>query len=91
MNRRFINTILKKKVDFTLEEDHKRTLAESFLESVGINLFEADSTSEKDERLQKLRSLLRPLDRRLRGSEHLSRIVYDRQRQQFHRLVQPGI
>jgi hypothetical protein len=52
MNRRFINTIIKKKTDLTLENEQK-TLAESFLESLRGSLIEADTTPERDERLQK--------------------------------------
>jgi hypothetical protein len=52
MNRRFINTIINKKTDFTLEND-KKTLAESFLDSLRGSLLEADTTPERDERLQK--------------------------------------
>jgi hypothetical protein len=53
MNRRFANTIIKKKSNFELEEERKRTLAESFLDSLATtSLLEADTAPEISERLQ---------------------------------------
>jgi hypothetical protein len=53
MNKRFVNTILRKKTVLDVEQKETPTLAESFLESLRGSLLEADTTPERDERLQK--------------------------------------